>query len=197
MSFKSCKVMAMCAAVWITGCGGLSDVGKQKNDDAAPVADALVLNQPFTKDGSGKVSARVRSGAEVFLSGNDSEGTVAPVLKLDWVLLTTGPVASQVQLVDRNSSTVSFRAPQVAVDTLLQFRLTVTDSNGATDQADVDVTVVAAADPDRFLTHLQAPQKFTAVAVADSGPRSPQMFRSRSACSEPSPTSTFAESTGR
>ena len=139
MSFKSCRVMAMCAAVWIAGCGGLSDVGKQKNDDAAPVADALVLNQPFTKDGSGKVSARVRSGAEVFLSGNDSEGTVAPVLKLDWVLLTTGPVASQVQLVDRNSSTVSFRAPQVAVDTLLQFRLTVTDSNGATDQADVDV----------------------------------------------------------
>ena len=39
MSFKSCKVMAMCAAVWITGCGGLSDVGKQKNDDAAPVAE--------------------------------------------------------------------------------------------------------------------------------------------------------------
>lgn len=169
MRFNACRVLPVWAAIVIAGCGGLSDVGNQENDDTAPTADAVVLNQPFSKDASGNVTTRVRSGAEVFLSGNDSDGTVAPVLTLEWALVTTGDVASQVHLVDRNSSTVSFKAPQVSADTALQFRLTVTDSNGNTDEADVNVTVVAAADPDRFLTHLQAPQKFTVVAVADTG----------------------------
>ncbi len=168
MSLRICKATTVCLAAWLAACSGLSDVGNQDKDDAPPIADAVVLNQPYSKDASGKVTTRVRSGAEVFLSGNDSDGVVVPVLKLDWTLVTTGAVANQVQLVDRNSTTVSFKAPQVAADTTLQFRLTVTDSNGATDQTDVDVTVVAIADPDRFLTHLQAPQKFTLVAVADS-----------------------------
>ncbi|MBB6092020.1 mono/diheme cytochrome c family protein [Povalibacter uvarum] len=168
MSLRICRATTVCLAAWLAACSGLSDVGNQEKDDAPPIADAVVLNQPYSKDAAGKVTTRVRSGAEVFLSGNDSDGVVVPVLKLEWTLVTTGAVANQVQLVDRNSTTVSFKAPQVTADTTLQFRLTVTDSNGATDQADVDVTVVAVADPDRFLTHLQAPQKFTLVAVADS-----------------------------
>jgi hypothetical protein len=161
------RIVAVCTAALIAACGDLSDVGKQENDSSPPFADAVVLNQPFSKDASGNVTVRVRSGAEVLLSGKDSDGTVAPVLRFTWDLLTTGAIASQVHLVDRNNSTVSFKAPQVAQDTVLQFRLTVTDANDQTAQADVSVTVAAVPDPNTFLSYLNAPRRFTVSAVVD------------------------------
>lgn len=152
-------LFAACAAVLLAACGGLSDVGNQDNDDAPPTAAAVVLNQPFSTDAAGKVTTRVRSGTEVFLSGKDSDGSVAPVLKFDWQLLTQDATASQVRLITRNKNTISFPAPAVLQDTTLQFRLTVTDSNGKTGQQDVDVTVIAIPDGDHFLSYdLTAPR---------------------------------------
>lgn len=150
----SCRIsggLAVCASLWLAACGGLSDVGEQDNDDAPPTAEVVVLNQPFSRNSAGKVVTSVRSGTEVFLSGKDSDGVVAPVLKFDWQLLTQGGVAQQVKLVTRNASTVSFAAPNA--DTRLDFRLTVTDSNGQTAQQDVEVTVLAVPDNNQFLSY--------------------------------------------
>lgn len=147
------RLAVVCTAALVAACSDLSDVGKQENDSSPPFADAVVLNHPFAKDSSGNVTARVRAGSEVFLSGKDSDGTVVPVLRFDWSLLTQGAVASQVKLIIRNEDTRSFTAPDVAQDTNLQFRLTVTDSNGRTAQKDVNITIVAIADADHFLSY--------------------------------------------
>lgn len=141
------------AAAFIAACGGISDVGNQDNDSDPPIADVAILNHPFTKDASGNVTARVRSGSEVFLTGKDSDGTVAPVLSFDWSVVTNSATASQIKLITRNESTRSFTAPNVGQDTPLQFRLTVTDANGQTAQKDVNVTIVAIPDADHFLTY--------------------------------------------
>ena len=159
MSCRISRVFAACAALALGACGGLSDVGNQDNDDTPPTAAAVVLNQPFSTDAAGKVTTRVRSGTEVFLSGKDSDGSVAPVLKFEWQLLTQGATASQVRLVTRNKNTISFPAPAVLQDTTLQLRLTVTDANGKTAQRDVDVTVIAIPDGNHFLSYdLTAPR---------------------------------------
>ncbi|MGH8176813.1 MAG: hypothetical protein ACREV5_11185, partial [Steroidobacter sp.] len=110
-AFLMCAVLI--AGLVTAGCDGLSDVGEQEKDDAPPVADAVVLNQPFEKDASGNVTTRVRSGSEVFLSGNDSDGAVSPVLGFQWELMSSGPAADRVKIVDRNSNTISFTAPGV------------------------------------------------------------------------------------
>lgn len=165
MSGRISGVFLACA-VFLSACGGLSDVGNQDNDDAPPTASAVVLNQPFSTDAAGKVTTRVRSGSEVFLSGKDSDGTVAPVLKFDWQMLTQGATANQVRLVTRNKHTISFAAPAVPQDTTLQFRLTVTDSNGKTAQEDVDVLVIAIPDGNHFLSYdLTAPRKLRLSAM--------------------------------
>lgn len=166
----------LCTAALVAACGDLSDVGKQDNDSSPPIADVVILNHPFTKDASGNVSARVRSGSEVFLSGKDSDGTVAPVLRFDWGLVTTGGVASQVKLIIRNESTRSFTAPAVAQDTNLQFRLVVTDANGETAQKDVNVTIVAIPDADHFLSYnLDDLRKVKVVAATSSDVAAGQM----------------------
>ena len=164
--------MALLAAA----CGDLSDVGKQDNDRSPPFADAVILNHPFTKDASGNVTARVRTGSEVFLSGKDSDGTVAPVLGFDWSLVTQNAVASQVKLITRNESTRSFTAPAVTEDTNLQFRLTVTDANGQTAQKDVTITIVAIPDGDHFLSYnLDDLRKLKIVAATSRDVPSAQM----------------------
>jgi cytochrome c5 len=151
------KIACVLLSAWIlTGCDGLSDVGEQKSENQAPVADAVVLNHPFAKDASGNVSVTVRSGTEVFLSGKDSDGEAAPVLRYEWCQLSQNscmqPPAA-LPLVLRNSNTVSFTAPPVMQDTRLQFRLTVTDAKGNTDSKNVTVDVVGVPDANHFLTY--------------------------------------------
>lgn len=170
------SALIACVAVFAAACGGLSDVGKQDNDSSPPIADAVILNHPFTKDASGNVTARVRAGSEVFLSGKDSDGTVAPVLRFDWSLVTQSAVASQVNLISRNENTRSFAAPDVTQDTDLQFRLVVTDANGQTAQKDVNITVVAIPDADHFFSYnLDDLRKLKIVAVTSSDVASGQM----------------------
>lgn len=149
-------IAALALASLISGCGRLSDVGDQEGEESAPVADAVVLNHPFSKDSSGNVTTSVRSGSEVFLSGKDSDGAAAPVLSFEWCQRVQDSCVNAqdgVSLVTRNSNTVSFTAPMVAQDTVLQFRITVTDADGKTDSKDVDVNVVGIPDTDHFLSY--------------------------------------------
>jgi hypothetical protein len=151
---QAARAAVVCTIGFIAAaCDNFSDVGKQDNDRAPPIADVAILNHPFTKDASGNITARVRSGSEVFLTGKDSDGTVAPVLQFDWTVVTQNATASQIKLIRRNESTRSFTAPNVAADTPVQFRLTVVDANGQTAQKDVNVTIVAIPDSNHFLTY--------------------------------------------
>ncbi|HEY5808850.1 MAG TPA: hypothetical protein VIT67_12825, partial [Povalibacter sp.] len=161
------RLFFICATLSAAACSDLSDVGKQQNSDAPPFATVVVLNQPFSRDVSGKVTTRVRAGSEVFLSGKDSDGVVAPVLKFDWQ--SQGAAGSQPSLITRNATTVSFTVPAVTQETKLPFRLVVTDANGKTAQQDVEVTVVPVPDPDHFLTYeldSTAARKLKLVAIA-------------------------------
>jgi hypothetical protein len=134
----------------LLGCSGASDVGEQ--DQEAPIAVAKVLNHPFTAQG-GDATVRVRSGSEVRLSGKDSKGRGVPVLS--WTWSAANPAAEPIALIKRNENTVNFTVPRAAAE--LQFRLTVADGNGATDEALVTVLVEEALDPDEFLSYAGTP----------------------------------------
>jgi len=67
-------------------------------------------------------------------SGTDVDGTIASYA---WVQ-TGGPT---VALTGANSASASFTAPAATVDTVLTFKLTVTDNSGATGSATTNVTV--------------------------------------------------------
>lgn len=115
-----------------------SDVGKKEN--ILPTARVQVLN--------GVTNDIFREGSEVLLTGKDSEDSDGPIIVWQWNQ-TGGPA---VLLVERNSTTVSFTAPDVNASTTMTFELTVTDTDDATDQASVDVTILPAQDADKFLS---------------------------------------------
>jgi len=144
----------------LLGCSGASDVGEQDQD--APIAVAKVLNHPFTAQG-GDATVRVRSGSEVRLSGKDSKGRGVPVLS--WTWNAANPAAEPIALIKRNENTVNFTVPRAAAE--LQFRLTVADGNGATDEALVTVLVEEALDPDAFLSYA-GDTGYTIVAVTSA-----------------------------
>ncbi len=144
----------------LLGCSGASDVGEQ--DQQPPIAVAKVLNHPFTAQ-AGDATVRVRSGSEVRLSGKDSKGRGVPVLT--WTWSAANPAAEAVALIKRNENTVNFSVPGTAGE--LQFRLTVADGNGATDDALVTVIVDEVLDPDAFLTYA-GNSSYTIVAVTST-----------------------------
>ncbi len=110
-----------------------------------PTAPALVgpliaplvpirINLPPTANAG--VDQSVDQGAAVTLggSGADADGTI---VSFAWAQ-TAGPA---VTLSDATQASATFTAPQTAADTVLIFRLTVTDNDGATGTATVNVTV--------------------------------------------------------
>ena len=104
------------------GCGGGD--GEDAPVNRSPSADAgldqtVEAGDTVTLDGSGS---------------SDADGTVATY---QWAQ-ATGPAVS---LSNDNQVTTSFAAPGVDTDTMLVFRLTVTDNDGATNSDSVSVTV--------------------------------------------------------
>ena len=84
---------------------------------------------------------------------------------LSWTWAAANPAAEAVVLIKRNENTVNFTVPGAAGE--LQFRLTVADGNGATDEARVTVIVEEALDPDTFLTYAGG-NGYTIVAVTNA-----------------------------
>ena len=155
---RALSVVAMMSLA--AGCGGASDVGSQ--DQGAPIAVAKVLNHPFSAQ-DGDATVHVRGGSELRLSGKDSKGRGVPVLTWTWT--AANAAAESVPLVKRNENTVNLSVPATAGE--LQFRLTVADGNGATDDALVTVVVEEALDPDTFLTYAGG-GGYTVVAVTSA-----------------------------
>lgn len=100
------------------------------NDDAPPPVENAA---PVASAGADR---SVASGSNVTLtgSGTDSDGTVAG---FQWTQ-TGGP---NVTLAGANTATATFTAPNVAANTVLTFRLRVTDDDGAVGTDEVRITV--------------------------------------------------------
>ena len=130
--------LAFLAAQGCSSGSGGSDVGA--HTAAAPTARPQILN--------GGASNTFREGAEVLLSGKASYDSDGPVIAWSW-RQTAGP---GVRLIEANTTTVSFTAPQVSAPTKLTFALTVEDSTANTSSASIDVTVTPARDSDKFLS---------------------------------------------
>jgi ribosomal protein L14 len=98
------------------------------------VRDVTVANQPPTANAGADQAANEGTAVTLTGSGTDSDGTIA---SFAWTQIA-GPTAT---LTNANTATATFTAPQVAVDTVLTFRLTVTDNGGASGSATTNVTV--------------------------------------------------------
>ena len=81
----------------------------------------------------------VSSGVDVTLDGAQSNDPDGDALSYAWAQVLGPPVT----LSAADTTTASFAAPEVTSDTLLRFRLTVSDPDGLADTASVSVTVLA------------------------------------------------------
>lgn len=115
-----------------------SDVGEQPF--LTPEARPQILN-----GGSSNV---FREGAEVILTGKDSEDQDGPIIDWHWSQ-TAGP---SVMLVERSATTISFTAPDVGSGTTLTFELTATDTDDLSDTSSIDVVVLPGQDANKFLS---------------------------------------------
>src|SRR5262245_29176662 len=125
------------------------------NNQVTPRAVLTVIGEkPTSAAGADPVTVSVRSGSDVLLSAKDSDGIDSALTSFQFTQ-TAGPTLPALPdpggLLVRTANSASFRAPVVQQDTVFGFRLTVTNSRGATGTANVSVTVKPAGDPNQFL----------------------------------------------
>lgn len=155
-------------AALLAGCSaGSGDLGGSVGSQGgkAPVAVILSVGHPQESDGS----VVVRSGAEVLLSGEDSDSRDAPILSFEWEGLD--PAAQQVMsntVLRPTANAIKFPAPAVPVgeEANLRFRLTVTNSRGQAGTSEIAVKVQGVADPGAFLTYVQGDASELVVVAA-------------------------------
>ena len=142
-------------ALLAVACGG----GGGNSDDVAPIAAALVVGQ-----GQDQVSITVRSGSEIVLNGENSDGATFPIRSAVWTQTdTTGIV---IQLDKRTDLSRGVRIPDVITPTTLTFELELTNTDGDVSTTEVTVNVIPVGDGDRFLEFFrQIPGQYTVVAA--------------------------------
>ena len=157
--------LALAATYLSLAACGLSKVGNQTQ--TAPTATAATVAQPYTTDAGGELHTTVRSGADVVLTGTNSEkgptNDGLPIISYAWSQLSSD--TTPVDLIVRAADTVTFTAPQVQTETVLNFQLTVADAKGVTGTTKAHVTVEPVRDPDHFLAYLGTTDAFTLTAV--------------------------------
>jgi len=146
------------------GGGGGDDVGYQ-DDDLPPVAraDAIGLGKSLSTTTK---SYTARANSDVVITGKDSFSEYAPILDFSWQQTGSGP---SVELIERTTNAVLFTAPNVGVDTELNFLLTITDANGKTDTDELTITIMAVDDAGHFLSDPSSPDKKLSLVAALRG----------------------------
>ncbi|MDL1975142.1 MAG: GDSL-type esterase/lipase family protein [Deltaproteobacteria bacterium] len=91
-------------------------------------------NMPPSADAGTDQTVEEKSLVSLSGSGTDSDGTVESYLWSQW----SGPATN---LNNKDTAHATFTAPEVTEETILTFRLTVTDNGGASDSDDVTVKV--------------------------------------------------------
>jgi len=166
------------ASLAISGCGTRVGTGGGSDNGAqAPLAIITPIGfKPTSAASASPVAITVRSGADVVLSGKDSDGLAVALKTFAWSQ-TAGPalpaLPSTGALLVRTANTMSFRAPNVATSTKLTFRLTVTNAVGTSSTADAEVTVLPSSDSNQFLIPQVVdgppPQQFEVVVATAEG----------------------------
>ncbi len=137
------------SVIFIASCG--KDAGiDYKNEQGEPVASAkaLLLGEQTASE---PTTYQARANSEVTLTGKDSDSDYAPILQFDWEQVDSS--GYDVELIERNDSTSVFNAPNVNTPTQLQFKLSITDANGKSDEDLVSINIIPADDVDHFISH--------------------------------------------
>jgi hypothetical protein len=130
---------------------GCSDVGEQ--DDPKPRAVATILGAS-----SATTDVTVRSGADVVVTGKDSDGRDDPILDFDiQATSVVGDANVTIEvinslLIERTLNTKVFRAPSVTEETVVIFEVKVTDSKGVSAIDSTSVIILPVGDSNTFLT---------------------------------------------
>ena len=114
------------------------DDGATDTDTVRVTVEPPPPNQPPVADAG--LDRTVFAGADVVLSAASSSDLDGRIVSYAWTQ-RSGP---SVALSGAKTASASFAAPAVIQDTVLTFRLTVTDDDGASASDDVDITVVPA-----------------------------------------------------
>ncbi len=115
------KVISVLAAILLlVACGN----GGNDHDNLRPQADA-------------GIDQSVKAGAQVTMDGSSSRDSDGNITTFSWVQ-STGP---DVFLSNPNQAVTAFTAPEVSSETVLVFRLTVTDNEGATGSDEIRIHV--------------------------------------------------------
>jgi len=148
----------------LISCGG-SEVGRQQ--DEPPVAVASVFGASVTTTGV----VTVRSGSEVLLSGENSDGVDDPLIGFRWQQV--GATDYEPALYERATSSVGFTAPMLpATETSgvdLQFQLTVVDGDGESASDLVTVKVLPVNDLNHFLLKPQVDERLVWLVAPEGG----------------------------
>jgi hypothetical protein len=162
------ELLAVLPVLALAACSKLSQVGNLPQ--ATVKAAAATVGQPYTTDSSGVMHTTVRAGADVVLTGVDSEtmpdDTGVPVIAWTWSQMNPG--AYPVDLIKRTNEASSFTAPQVTEETTLTFQLSVTNANGVSASAQAQVVVEPVRDADHFLTFINTQNEFAVTAVTSA-----------------------------
>ncbi len=129
----------------LAACGGGGGSGVGYQDDAAPEARAQAIGGSLTTTGT----VPVRSGGELLLTGQDSEGYDDPVLDFQWRQVDDSGV--EAVLVERSLNSRALAVPRVDSAVTLGFELIITDSDGKQSTDRVNVRVLPVNDADLFL----------------------------------------------
>jgi len=163
----SWRLAATLPVLALSSCN-FSQVGNLPNP--TPTASAATIGQPYTTDSSGVLHTRVRAGADVELSGVNSQTAAndsgIPIISWQWTQLNPG--SYPVDLIKRTNDTSSFTAPQVSQETTLTFQLTVTNANGPSASTQAQVVVDPATDSDHFLTFVNVGDRFSVTALTSA-----------------------------
>jgi hypothetical protein len=162
------KLLTVLPILALVACSKLSQVGNLPQ--ATVKASAATVGQPYTTDSNGVMHTMVRAGADVVLTGVNSEtlpdDTGVPVITWQWT--QQNPGAYPVDLIKRTSEVSSFTAPQVTQATTLTFQLTATNANGVSASTQADVVVEPAPDADHFLTFFSTADSVTVTAITSA-----------------------------
>lgn len=176
MSIRFWAAAVVVASLSATGCGTKVGNGGGGTNGGGPPPSVVITPIGYKAATSNPVAFTVRSGADVILSGKDSDGISVALKTFAWSQ-TGGPSLPALPdtgaLLYRTANTVSFRAPNVTAATKLTFQLTVTNALNNSASANAEVTVVPSTDANQFLipsiTDGPPPQRFEVVVATAEG----------------------------